>query len=281
MTYSWPASLATLDKAFDDFDRDGFVVFENVLDADGIAAVRDALTPYLDSPHKGRNDFEGLKTNRVYALLGKDPLFGDIAAHPLALAFVERDLGSNPLLASALAINLHPGESVQPWHTDDGHIDIPLPRPSFGVSTFWAIDETTTENGATEVIPGSHLWSEVECNAMMERFYTAPEPDPYYDPAPHPDAVALCLPAGAVAITKGNLWHRGGANRSDTTRLILTPQYGPAWARPLETMLLAVPPDMAARYPKRVQELLGYSIHPPFMGYVDGRHPAKSLPAQT
>jgi ectoine hydroxylase-related dioxygenase (phytanoyl-CoA dioxygenase family) len=38
-----------------------------------------------------------------------------------------------------------------------------------------------------------------------------------------------------------------------------------------------VPLDVTARCPKRVQELLGYSIHPPFMGYVNGLHPARLI----
>jgi ectoine hydroxylase-related dioxygenase (phytanoyl-CoA dioxygenase family) len=42
-------------------------------------------------------------------------------------------------------------------------------------------------------------------------------------------------------------------------------------------MLAIVPPEVAAGYSQRVQELIGYSIHPPFMGYVDGRHPQKLL----
>ena len=41
--------------------------------------------------------------------------------------------------------------------------------------------------------------------------------------------------------------------------------------------MLAVPRDMTARYSPRVQELLGYSIHPPFMGYVDGMHPRRLI----
>jgi hypothetical protein len=40
-------------------------------------------------------------------------------------------------------------------------------------------------------------------------------------------------------------------------------------------MTLAVPPDIAAELPERARELLGYSIHPPFMGYVDGMHPRR------
>jgi hypothetical protein len=42
-------------------------------------------------------------------------------------------------------------------------------------------------------------------------------------------------------------------------------------------MALAVPLEAAARCPPRVQEMLGFSIHPPLMGYVDGMHPARLI----
>jgi ectoine hydroxylase-related dioxygenase (phytanoyl-CoA dioxygenase family) len=45
----------------------------------------------------------------------------------------------------------------------------------------------------------------------------------------------------------------------------------------METMLLSVPPHIVAKYPERIQQLLGYSIHPPFMGHVNGMHPARTL----
>lgn len=243
------------------FDDRGYVVFENVLSATQLGAIRAALSPWLEGGKLGRNDFEGFSTNRVYALLAKGAVFADLAIHPLALAFAEADLGPSLLLSSCLAINLHPGETVQAWHFDDSPIRIPRPRPPCGVSTFWAIDATTETNGATEVIPGSHLWGEASVNGDRA------------------DAVALCMPAGSVAIAKGALWHRGGANRSDAPRLIITPQYCAGWARPLETMLLAVPPHIAAGLPERARELIGYSIHPPFIGYVDGLHPKRRLEA--
>ena len=43
--------------------------------------------------------------------------------------------------------------------------------------------------------------------------------------------------------------------------------------------MLVVPPEVARELPDRLQELLGYNVHPPFIGYVDGRHPRKLLEA--
>jgi ectoine hydroxylase-related dioxygenase (phytanoyl-CoA dioxygenase family) len=264
----------------EEFDRSGYIIFERVLSPDKVADIRAALAPHLARDLKGRNDFEGEKTNRVYALMAKSPVFAELAIHPLALAFAEAELGPSCLLSSLLAINLHPGETVQPWHFDDSGAKLPRPRPALGISAFWAIDDTTEQNGATEIIPGSHLWDgEIIQGAVTSSDFAHKGAD--HADGDRADSVKLVMPSGSLAITKGTLWHRGGANRSDRPRLIITPQYCAGWIRQLENMALAVPAAVAEKLPERARELIGYSIHPPFMGHVDGRHPGKLLRSQT
>lgn len=60
---------------------------------------------------------------------------------------------------------------------------------------------------------------------------------------------------------------------------MITSQYCAGWLRQLENMALAVPAHVAAVLPVRAQELIGYSIHAPFLGYVDGMHPKRLLPS--
>src|SRR6266576_5548055 len=96
----------------EEFDSRGYLIFERVLPPGRVAELRTALAPFLARDLTGRNDFEGLKTNRVYALLAKSPLFAELAIHPLALAFAEAEFGPSMLLSALLAINMHPGESV-------------------------------------------------------------------------------------------------------------------------------------------------------------------------
>ncbi len=269
----------SFEQCWEQYENDGYVIFPEIMAAQEVERQRAALAPFIEADIRGRNVFEGVESNRIYAMLGKDPIFADLITHPLQLAFAERELGKSCLLSACLAINLHPGETVQPWHMDDDHCRQPLPRKALGVSTFWTIDPMTDENGATEIIPGSHKWAKVELNGANKAsdFATKDSGDQSADPGAHEDAIKAVMPAGSLMIAKGNLWHRGGANRSQATRLIVTPQYCPGWMRPLETMLLAVPPEKAAALPKRAQQLLGYSIHEPFMGYVDGMHPGRAL----
>jgi ectoine hydroxylase-related dioxygenase (phytanoyl-CoA dioxygenase family) len=254
---------------------DGYVILPELMPPQERQAIRQALAPYLQGEHPGRNHFEGYKSQRVYALLAKSPVFADLAAHPLVWNVCEELLGPSFMLGACLAIQTHPGETVQPLHFDDSFYRVPRPRPAYGISTFWNIDEFTVENGATEIIPGSHLWGEE--TPLGAAFDDSFQPGFVQPEQHHPDLQSAVMPAGSLMITQGTLWHRGGANRSSKPRLVITPQYCAAWCRQMETMLLAVPPETVARYPARVQQLLGYNIHPPFMGHVNGTHPAKTL----
>src|SRR5438477_308111 len=99
-------------------------------------------------------------------------------------------------------------------------------------------------------------------------------------PGPETPFVTAEIPAGSALFYVGSLWHGGGANSTDTPRLGVVLHYAASWLRPVENHVLAVPPDAARHLPGRLQELLGYNIHPPFIGYVDGRHPRHLLDAR-
>lgn len=268
----------SLDALFKEYDDRGYVIFERVMDDAATQRQIDALEVWLSKDVRGRNNFEGADSNRIYAMMAKDPVFGDLITHPLQMAFGERELGRNFLLYACLAINLLRGETAQPWHFDDSHCNLARPRAPLSMSTFWSLTETTEDNGATEIIPGSHHWGEERPDGASgpEDFLTGKVDDDLPDGA-HAKAIKATMPPGSLMIAKGTLWHRGGANNSEDRRLIVTPQFCMGWCRPLEQQLLAVPPEKAAKLPPRVQELLGYSIHEPFMGYVDGMHPKRVL----
>jgi ectoine hydroxylase-related dioxygenase (phytanoyl-CoA dioxygenase family) len=240
---------------------DGFTVIERLLDRSQIDAIKRELAPWLRGQHYGRNDFEGFHSERVYALLAKTPRVAQLVEHTEVLAIVDALLPPNYLLSAALAINVHPGENAQDFHVDDaaGGFALRRPRPLQGVSAIWALDDFTDDNGATEVVPGSHLWA--EDRIPLDR-----------------DAVKALMPAGSVLVFAGNLLHRGGANTSQTARLAITPQYCAPWMRQIENMVLAVPPNAAGQYSQRVQAMLGYSVvEPGFVGYVDGVHPRRLI----
>jgi len=193
-------------------------------------------------------------------------VFEDIATDPRLMALLSRFLEGNFLLSATHAISLGPDETAQSIHNDDGFYRQPRTAPAVGYSVIGAIDAFTAENGATEVIPGSHLWSEEE---LAER---------RKDPAALEKLlVPMEVPAGACFVFPGKLLHRGGANRTKKPRLAFTNQYCAGWARPQENFFLSVPKEIVRQMSPRAQALLGYELWPQFMGMVTGSHPRKAL----
>lgn len=241
--------------------RNGYVIVPNLISRQEVVEIKAALAPWLRGGFMGRNDFEGFRSERVYALLAKAPSVARLVEHPNVLAILDRLLTPHYRLSACIAIQVHPGETAQGWHADDAYVPVPLPRPMMGLSAIWALDDFTETNGATEVIPRSHLWG----------------PEGHATPD-DPRAVTVQMTAGSVLLFAGTLVHRGGAHHGTETRLAITPQYCEPWVRQVENMPLAVPPHVAREYSERVQELLGYDIfEPSFVGYVNGMHPKRLL----
>jgi ectoine hydroxylase-related dioxygenase (phytanoyl-CoA dioxygenase family) len=234
---------------------EGWVVIENVLSAEQIVAARTAMLGLLGPV--GRNPFEGTSTQRAYSLLAKTRAIDALVEHPAVLGLVDAFL-DNALLSAALVVHLHPGEVAQPWHCDGQFYGVPRPRAPIGVSTVWALDDFTADNGATQLVTRSHLWGE-----------RRPERDI--------ESLRAVMPAGSVLVFFDSLYHRAGGNRAAAPRCGLTIQYCQGWARGIENMVLAIPRKVVAGLSPRLQDLVGYSIHHAFVGYVDGRHPKKLL----
>lgn len=253
------ADAATLDALHATLDRDGYVVIEGLLSPAAVEAIRADLLPRF-AHAGGRNPFEGHATQRLYALLAKTDGCDALLEHPLVLGLLDRLLEPNYLLSQAQAINIRPGEAAQPLHYDDGFYRWPRPRPALGAATIWAIDDFTADNGATVVLPGSHRFGE-----------RVPTDDEVRT------AVPVVMPRGSVVFFLGTLWHGGGANRTQRARLAVTAQYCAPWCRPQENFFLSVPRERVRTASEHLQRMLGYSIHPPFMGFVDGMHPRRVL----
>jgi len=238
--------------------EDGYVIVSGMMPAADVAAARADLGRILEATRTGRNAFEGYSTQRVYALFAKTRTFDAAAVHPLLLGALDRVLGHYQLSAP-VGIRIGPGEKAQVLHCDDAIYPLPQPHPPVVVNTMWPLDDFTEENGATRFVPGSHRW------------------EPGRQPAGDDPVLAATMAPGSAMFYLGSLWHGGGANQTGQPRLGVILEYAAAWLRPQENHCLAVPRGTVARLPERLQELLGYNIYPPFLGYVDGSHPRKVL----
>ena len=256
----------TLEHALEILRRDGVLVIENVLSPAQLQALRVELYPWFDAASRGRGQFFGRGTKRFSGLFAKARSTADLALHPLVLSLMDMIFrvpdAAKPIcdvieLNLTQAIGIEPGEPAQFLHRDDDLWAFPR---NFELMTnaMWTLDDFTIRNGATRLVPGSHLWAR--------------------DRAPQPgDAISAEAPAGSVILWLGSLLHAGGANQSDRIRRGVVMSYRLAWLASSEKLLLSTPPELARTLPERLQQLIGYQLHKPNLGWVEGQDPIRWL----
>lgn len=238
---------------------DGYTVLADVIEPD----LLDALDDDLDRLERelavspATNAFEGTRTVRIYNLLRHGRTFEQVPVHPAVLPVVEGVLDRGCLVSSLSSIAIGPGEVAQPVHADDQLMPLTKPHVPTVCNTMWALTEFTEANGATRLVPGSHL------------------ADRSPDLRAHHDTVPAEMARGSVLVWHGSLWHGGGANHTDQRRVGLAMNYCAGWVRQQENQQLGIPLDTTRRFGARLRELCGFGVYQGLIGHIDKRSPAE------
>ena len=236
-------------------ERDGAVIIEGALGQQQLSNINLDMEQILTSTAPGLRhptadffvEFYGRKTIRIDGLPAKSNTFLEAMQLPFLLGVADELLLPNCddyLLNTGQIIQIGPGESVQHIHRDeDAWRHLKHPKPLLQVIAMFALTDFTIANGATQVVPGSHLWP--------------PERQPLAE-----EITQAEMAAGSVLLYLGPTLHGGGANTtSDQWRRGMFLGYVLGWLRTEENTFLTVPMEAVRKMPTRCQELLGYKAH--------------------
>ena len=144
--------------------EEGYVEVPNLFTDEEISQIKSSFEPQWDSIKNGKTNFHGYQTKRVHGIPLR--IHADIAtkilANPKILSIVDQFLPENYLVGDWQGIKTAPGETKQPLHYDNSVYKVIHRRggdlPEFAMTTLLALEDFTIENGATRIIPKSHLW---------------------------------------------------------------------------------------------------------------------------
>ncbi len=191
-------------------DHDGFLILENFVEPDKLAALRRRITGLLAGlgERAGHEFKQEPQTDRLANLVDYGEIFHWAIAEPKLLAAVEHVLGSDFKLSSLNARSARPrSDWTQPLHCDTGAL--PDEKGNSVCNIVWLLDDFTTENGAPRYVPGTHRAGRLPQDVLL-------------DPAaPHPDEALITGRRGDVIVMNAHLWHGGTANRTDEPRLAM------------------------------------------------------------
>ena len=245
-------------------DGAGCAVIESLVSPAAVAAVLGDLAPYMEATATGQDEISGALTRRTGAVPSRSPASWEMLQHPTVLAIAEHYLAAPDErfhICTAVTSDLLPGQRAQPIHRDQWtYGGFPWPRGfEVEINILWAMQEFTADNGATRVIPGSHLYDD---GLELEQSVTVP----------------ATAPIGSAIVVLGSCYHGAGSNTSDMNRVALSVAYQRAWLRQGENQYLNCPPDVARTMPEGFVRLLGYQRGCMALGYWrDGEDPMAAV----
>jgi ectoine hydroxylase-related dioxygenase (phytanoyl-CoA dioxygenase family) len=187
-------------------DRDGYVVLTGVIDPDWLHCLRTAFENACPKDSTATVIKES-GTRHIDNLVSRGPDLERVFTHPRILAGVYHILQCPFRLGQMNGREPLPGYGQQGLHAD--WTARAKGEPFRIVTSIWLLDDFTSENGATRVVPGTH------------RQLTQP-PKSFADPASrHPDQRIIVGPAGSVLLFNGHLWHSGTRNQTNQHRRVL------------------------------------------------------------
>jgi len=201
-----PATAAALDEL-------GYVLLPGRLTSNQLATLRQRYDDLMASEgdRAGTEVHQENGTRRLAHLVDKGTCFDPVWSDPLVLGCVAHVLRRPFRLSSLNGREPLPGAGHQALHADWG---ARVPGQPFHVAnSLWLLDDLTADNGATRVVPGTHLLP------------GAPADHGVPPGASHSVEQRVIAPAGSVVVINAHCWHGGSANVSGARRRILHAYY--------------------------------------------------------
>ena len=251
------------DDLIDLLEQDGAAIVDGFVSdiwlAEFNAAVQtsvDHYTPY-DYGEPEAEEFLGRQTVRLNGLMNKAPNYIDLISDERLLTVMDHFLGpqcGQYRLNSSEVIEIHGGETAQELHWDDviwpAHFWAPDKLLQFNVMV--AATDFTENNGATQVVPGSHRWDHSTREAKAE------------------EVTLATMKAGSAVFIPGKTLHGGGTNTDGTKRRAIVASYVLGWLRTQENHFLHTSVEQSKTWPQRVRELLGYDLYAHYDDNIQG-----------
>ncbi|KAI8650544.1 hypothetical protein NCS57_01388500 [Fusarium keratoplasticum] len=276
---------AGLDAFIRAIEQNGCVIIKDFADSESLNEAQREVQPYLDASKAAAGSTVGAlnggtaictrligRSRTVRERFFSDSLYQDIAEHFIGLETTcwygsePSVTKSHPLLSISITMDSQPGTSAQKLHRDDKNHHArheKAEKYSKGrdmlLGLFVPACDTIKANGATRVVPGSHLWGDDK---------------PDFGPNGDTGVVDAELKRGEAFVMLGSLYHGAGEYSLPTgSRTVHIMFMCSGVHRQEEIPFLSYPIEEVKTYSQLVRDRLGWKQSEPNLGWVDLKSP--------
>lgn len=229
-----------------EFLERGYTVIPNILTPQQVQTARRLITEVFERERDiaTQRGWSNATYQCSYMLPGKHAFFRKLPSNPKTLSFVRRILGNDCILSSLNGLTMAPGGPDQPLHLDQAEH---TPGIVININATHTLDDFTTQNGATRIVPKSHLRT-----GKNRRFDDLES-----------QTIQIEAPAGSLIAFNGGAIHAGSANKTSQLRRCLHAFYTRPWAKAQWDFKRSFTPQIVSELTDDEKRLFGFMSREP------------------
>lgn len=224
----------------------GFDCFEDFLDDDLIISLKEKLIYEIEN-YKVFAESERSKLDRyhLHHLLNVDIEFGKLLEDSRLENIINSVLCKNWIMYAFTSSSLPPNSNN---YGSRLHVDCPrwISNYPTNIGVIWALDDFTTENGGTYVLPGSHNTDIIPSDEIFEK-----------------NKIQLTCKKGSLIVFNARLWHKAGFNNTDIFRHALTMNVCRPFMKQRMDWVKFVSPEILNQLNVQAQRIIGFDTRIP------------------
>lgn len=248
--------LQPSDEVFSSIASQGYYIEHNLIDEINVKKLKKILTIIAnEEATNGVGYFFGQEANsqRIYNLVSKHPVFQELICNPYIVNVLDK-VFRRPTLHEKFVMNsltghiVVPGAASLPLHIDSVVPD-PIPQTMVRFIAILALDDFTNDNGATELVPGSH------------KFLRRPSISDVLKVVEEGSGVKAVCKAGSLILFDGTIWHRSTSNTSSKSRVGVMLSYAASYFLEVggeEEHLSIIPKEVLDNFSPKMKQMVGY-----------------------
>jgi len=224
----------------------GYSIFENFIDEETCELLKSHYISLLNSYQSTNIIRSQLDKHHLHDLLARDVIFSKALLEDVRLQQIFA-----PILGDYWIMYAFTTSSLPPYGQNYGsrvHVDSPRFIQNYvtNAGIIWALDDFTSENGGTKLLPGSQHSNDIPNEQFFEK-----------------NCIQFSCKKGSAIVVNARIVHRAGVNNTDAWRHSLTMNVCRPYMKQRMDWVRFIPEEISSQLNHQARRIIGFDTRLP------------------